>query len=97
LTGFRVYQRDALKGIVRSQGNSRPRSASYLTGLLLANNIEIAEIPVFYRTYRGFTSVRWRIKRGLRHVFSLFGGFEQTVSPPDRGGAAVSRTRDNPA
>jgi 2-phospho-L-lactate transferase/gluconeogenesis factor (CofD/UPF0052 family) len=97
LTGFRVYQRDALKGIVRSQGNSRPRSASYLTGLLLANNIEIAEIPVSYRTYRGFTSVRWRIKRGLRHVFSLFGGFEQTVSPPDGSGAALSRTGDHPA
>jgi hypothetical protein len=72
LTGFRVYQRDALKNILLSKAGWRARSTAYVTQLLLANNIEIAEIPVSYRTYRGFTSVRWRLKRGLRHVFSLF-------------------------
>lgn len=72
LTGFRVYQRDALENILLSKAGSSARSTSYLTQLLLANNIEIAEIPISYRTYRGFTNVRWRIKRGLQHVFSLF-------------------------
>jgi hypothetical protein len=72
LTGFRVYQRDALKAIVHPTNKSKARSASYLTRLLLANHIEIAEIPISYRTHRGFTDVRWRIKRGLRHVISLF-------------------------
>jgi 2-phospho-L-lactate transferase/gluconeogenesis factor (CofD/UPF0052 family) len=72
LTGFRVYQRDALEDMLLSKAGSGRRSASYLTQLLLANSIEIAEIPIFYRTYRGFTNVRWRLKRGLRHVFSLF-------------------------
>lgn len=72
LTGFRVFQRDALNGILLQKAGSKKHSISYLTQLLLANNIEIAEIPVSYRTYRGFTNVRWRIQRGLRHVFSLF-------------------------
>jgi 2-phospho-L-lactate transferase/gluconeogenesis factor (CofD/UPF0052 family) len=72
LTGFRVYQRDALKDILLSKARWSTRSTAYVTQLLLANNIEIAEIPISYRTFRGFTSVRWRIKRGLRHVFSLF-------------------------
>jgi 2-phospho-L-lactate transferase/gluconeogenesis factor (CofD/UPF0052 family) len=72
LTGFRVYQREALEDILLSKAGWSAHSTSYVTQLLLANNIEIAEIPVFYRTFRGFTNVRWRIRRGLRHVFSLF-------------------------
>jgi 2-phospho-L-lactate transferase/gluconeogenesis factor (CofD/UPF0052 family) len=72
LTGFRVFQRDAMESILLSKATSKRRSISYLTQLLLANNIEIAEIPISYRTYRGFTNVRWRIQRGLRHVYGFF-------------------------
>jgi hypothetical protein len=71
LTGFRVYERDALSSIPMANRRDSSASAAQVTKLLLAHNIEIAEIPVSYRTYSGFTSVRWRIKRGLKHVFSL--------------------------
>jgi 2-phospho-L-lactate transferase/gluconeogenesis factor (CofD/UPF0052 family) len=71
LTGFRVYEREALSGIPEAAREKRSASAAHVTKLLLAHNIEIAEIPVSYRTYSGFNSVSWRIKRGLRHILSL--------------------------
>ena len=71
LTGFRVYGRHALRTIPLDQIRRPWASGAALTKLLLAHNIEISEIPVSYRAHRGFTSVNWRIKRGIQHVFSL--------------------------
>jgi 2-phospho-L-lactate transferase/gluconeogenesis factor (CofD/UPF0052 family) len=71
LTGFRVYRRDALGSIPFAQSPRPWASSAALTKLLLAHHIEISEIPVSYRAYRGFTNVNWRLKRGLQHVLSL--------------------------
>ena len=71
LTGFRIYERDALKSIPLADRAHSSASSAEVTKLLLRHNTEIAEIPVSYRTYSGFTSVRWRIKRGVKHVLSM--------------------------
>lgn len=70
LTGFRIYKRSALPpDLARRVAGARCSTASGLTRLLVKNRVEIAEIPVRYRTFRGFTNVRWRLRRGLRNLF----------------------------
>jgi hypothetical protein len=66
-----VYRREALRSVELANGRRPWLSGAGLTKVLLAHHIEISEIPVSYRAYRGFTNVNWRIKRGLQHVLSL--------------------------
>jgi len=40
---------------------------------LIRKGIEVAELPVLYRTFSGFTDPNWRIRRGLRNLAALFG------------------------
>ncbi len=72
LTGFRVYERLAFSAGLR-EGLLRlpPRTTLEVTGRLVNQGIEIAEIPVFYHYYPGFTDERWRLKRGLINALSL--------------------------
>ncbi|HUB09391.1 MAG TPA: 2-phospho-L-lactate transferase CofD family protein [Myxococcales bacterium] len=71
LTGFRIYKRSVL---LDSLGDSlqsfKPSAAGSITRLLIENNVEIAEVPVSYRTFKGFTNAAWRLKRGLKDVTS---------------------------
>jgi hypothetical protein len=33
--------------------------------------VEVAEVPVFYHSYPGFTDERWRLTRGLVNALSV--------------------------
>jgi 2-phospho-L-lactate transferase/gluconeogenesis factor (CofD/UPF0052 family) len=70
LTGFRIYKRDILqKKIKNSISLGRCRTASGLTRKMINSSIEIAEIPVKYKTFKGFTNIKFRLSRGLRNVW----------------------------
>jgi hypothetical protein len=71
-TGFRIYKRsrfdDKFTEDLRKRGYVPP---STVTRLMIKHRIEIAEIPVSYRTFRGFTKPGWRIWRGLRNLLGV--------------------------
>lgn len=74
LTGFRLYQRSRLpKEFVDSLERRRPRSAVEITRRLSRAGVEIAEVPVSYRTFVGFTKPGWRLGRALKNLVGLFG------------------------
>ncbi len=70
LTGFRVYRRKHVKCLSQLKDSGRLTPAS-LSKSLIANYVEIAELPVRYRTFKGFTDSRWRLKRGLLNLVGL--------------------------
>jgi len=39
---------------------------------LIRQGVEVAELPVLYRTFSGFTDPNWRMRRGLRNLTALF-------------------------
>ncbi len=67
LTGFRIYQRRKMNTGFRS-AIRQAHTAAGITRLMIANQIEIAEIPVSYRTFDSFTKPAWRLWRGLRNL-----------------------------
>ena len=74
LTGFRLYQRSRLpQEFVDSLERKRPRSALEITRRLTKAGVEIAEVPVSYRTFVGFTKPRWRLGRALKNLTGLMG------------------------
>lgn len=74
LTGFRIYKRSVLvdSGVKEQFLAKPPASTIEVTKRLLKNNIEIAEIPVQYRTFSGFTQPRWRFRRGVKSLLGFF-------------------------
>jgi hypothetical protein len=69
LTGFRIYRRSRLTSeFLEALSKNRPRTASEVTRLLIRSNVEVAEIPVCYRTFAGFTKASWRVGRALRNL-----------------------------
>jgi len=69
LTGFRIYRRSRLTDkFLEALASNRPRTASEVTRLLIRSNVEVAEIPVCYRTFAGFTKASWRVGRALRNL-----------------------------
>ena len=72
LTGFRLYNRSALVDILPHLGELSGQSSSGVTKLLMREGCEIAEIPVSYRTFKGFTNTRWRIWRSFRNAWRIF-------------------------
>jgi 2-phospho-L-lactate transferase/gluconeogenesis factor (CofD/UPF0052 family) len=69
LTGFRMYRRSKLNERFRAaMHRSRPRTTAGITRLMVANRVEIAEIPVTYRTFKNFTKPAWRLWRGVRNL-----------------------------
>ena len=73
MTGFRVYKRNLIKNRLGSQPVTYQKvTATGLTRFLVRNSVEIAEVPVSYRTFKGFTNVRWRLLRGLRNAVGIF-------------------------
>ena len=72
LTGFRIYKHSKVSEALRqSFSNRAPRSAVDLTKALVRNNIDVAEMPVSYRTFRGFTRVSWRMQHALDTALSI--------------------------
>jgi 2-phospho-L-lactate transferase/gluconeogenesis factor (CofD/UPF0052 family) len=67
LTGLRVFRRRALSGLPSVMGDA-PLS---IVRQLIASGVEVAELPVLYRTFSGFTDPNWRVRRGLSNLASL--------------------------
>jgi 2-phospho-L-lactate transferase/gluconeogenesis factor (CofD/UPF0052 family) len=72
LTGFRLYNRSSLSSVLGKLSKLDDHSASGITKILMQNGCEIAEIPVLYRTFHGFTKVRWRLLRSFRNAWRIF-------------------------
>jgi 2-phospho-L-lactate transferase/gluconeogenesis factor (CofD/UPF0052 family) len=72
LTGFRLYNRSSLTAVLGKLSRLDDHSASGITKMLMQNGCEIAEIPVLYRTFDGFTKVRWRLLRSFRNAWRIF-------------------------
>ena len=68
LTGLRVFRRDALADLPEVTGDA-PLA---IMRQLIRKGIEVAELPVLYRTFSGFTDPNWRVRRGLRNLAALF-------------------------
>ncbi len=72
LTGFRVYNRRIINEVENiSDQNIKIKTPLTLTKILYRNNIDIAELPVHYRTFKGFTNVKWRLIRGYKMFIDL--------------------------
>jgi|APCry1669190119_1035276.scaffolds.fasta_scaffold00542_3 2-phospho-L-lactate transferase/gluconeogenesis factor (CofD/UPF0052 family) len=72
-TGFRLYDREKMHLFIsHPRFHHRRRTSVQLVQDLLSVGLEIAEIPVFYKTFIGFTDIKWRIKRGIHNVFRLW-------------------------
>ena len=67
LTGLRVFRREALMGL-REIPDAAPLA---IVRQLIRQGVEVAELPVLYRTFSGFTDPNWRVRRGLRNLMAL--------------------------
>tara|TARA_B100002003_G_scaffold251353_1_gene294450 strand:+ start:885 stop:2840 length:1956 start_codon:yes stop_codon:yes gene_type:complete len=73
LSGFRVYSGRILrKNLNVLNPKIKLRTSVGLTHYIVRDKIEIAEIPVRYRTFKGFTNVKWRFFRGIRNLIGVF-------------------------
>lgn len=70
LTGFRIYRRRCVRCLGELKSADRLTPAS-ITKRLVSQRVEIAELPVCYRTFAGFTDPWWRLKRGFLNLFGL--------------------------
>jgi hypothetical protein len=68
LTGLRVFRREALAELGEISGTA-PLA---IVRQLIRQGVEVAELPVLYRTFSGFTDPNWRVRRGLRNLMALF-------------------------
>ncbi|HEY4076048.1 MAG TPA: 2-phospho-L-lactate transferase CofD family protein [Rhizomicrobium sp.] len=70
LTGLRVFRRQSLLRL--PPGSIREGDTPLaIVRQLIRHGIEVAELPVLYRTFSGFTDPHWRMRRGLRNLLSL--------------------------
>jgi hypothetical protein len=67
LTGLRVFRREALTDLPDLPGEA-PLA---ILRQLIRRGVEVAELPVLYRTFSGFTDPNWRVRRGLRNLAAL--------------------------
>jgi 2-phospho-L-lactate transferase/gluconeogenesis factor (CofD/UPF0052 family) len=72
LTGFRLYNRSALAGVLDKLSHLDDHSSSGTTRILMQGKCEIAEIPISYRTFKGFTQTKWRLLRSFRNAWRIF-------------------------
>jgi 2-phospho-L-lactate transferase/gluconeogenesis factor (CofD/UPF0052 family) len=72
LTGFRLYNRSAMTGVLEKLARLDDHSASGITKILMQGKCEIAEIPISYRTFKGFTNTKWRLWRSFRNAWRIF-------------------------
>ncbi len=69
LTGLRVFRRQRLAHL---PDDATAKDAPLATvRQLIRHGVEVAELPVSYRTFSGFTDPHWRVRRGLRNLFGL--------------------------
>ena len=69
LTGFRIYKRSRLpRSLAKRLSTRRLATATTITTAIVRGAVDIAEIPVTYRTFLGFTQPSWRFKRGILNL-----------------------------
>ncbi|HEY0267299.1 MAG TPA: 2-phospho-L-lactate transferase CofD family protein [Rhizomicrobium sp.] len=69
LTGLRVFRR---RNLTHLPDDVTARDAPLaIVRQLIRHGVEVAELPVMYRTFSGFTDPHWRVRRGLRNLFGL--------------------------
>jgi hypothetical protein len=67
LTGLRVFRRSAVADLPVLKGHA-PLA---IVAQLIREGVELAELPVLYRTFSGFTDPDWRVRRGLANLVGL--------------------------
>lgn len=72
LTGFRIFRRSKIAHLAKKIKPTTAKTPITIAKYLIDNNVEIAELPVNYRTFSGFTDPYWRIRRGLKNLLSIF-------------------------
>ena len=72
LTGFRLYNRSSLAAVIPRLSRLDDHSATGITKILMQGGCEIAEIPISYRTFQGFTNTKWRLLRSFRNAWRIF-------------------------
>jgi hypothetical protein len=75
LTGLRIFNRQQLQSashLLTRDGS--PTTPVGITRSLIRSGVEVAELPVTYRTFAGFTDANWRVRRGTSNLFGLLGG-----------------------
>ncbi len=73
LTGFRLYRKSRISpSLAKVLTDRLPNTPVEVTKELVHHEVEIAEMPVRYRTYTGFTRPKWRFNRGLKNLFGVF-------------------------
>ncbi len=72
LTGFRLYNRGAMTSVLEKLSRLDDHSATGITRILMQGGCEIAEIPISYRTFKGFTNTKWRLLRSFRNAWRIF-------------------------
>ncbi len=71
MTGFRVYRRAKLETLENLLAPGPRVTPLTITKLLVKNRVEIAELPVQYRTFVGFTDPKWRLHRGFANLMGI--------------------------
>jgi 2-phospho-L-lactate transferase/gluconeogenesis factor (CofD/UPF0052 family) len=72
ISGFRIYRRSKLQPLETLLLPSLRMTPTTITRVLLENRIEIAELPVAYRTFAGFTDPKGRLRRGMSNLLGIF-------------------------
>lgn len=73
LSGFFVFCKNRLPKEFYQKVKLSPRiNLIQILKKLILTNCEIAEIPIYYRTFSGFTNKQWRFQRGLISIFMFF-------------------------
>ncbi len=73
LTGFRVYKKAAFSDSKKLLRKKKISQFSIMA-FLLKNGANVAELPIFYRTYSGFTDKSWRLKTAIKSTLSILFG-----------------------
>jgi 2-phospho-L-lactate transferase/gluconeogenesis factor (CofD/UPF0052 family) len=72
LTGFRLFKRSKIAHLEKIIVEQNITTSINLATYLIKNQVEIAELPVNYRTFAGFVDPHWRLRRGVKNLFSIF-------------------------
>jgi hypothetical protein len=71
ISGFRIYRRSRLQPLDALLRPNLRMTPATITKMLVQNRIEIAELPVHYRTFAGFTDPKWRLRRGMSNLLGI--------------------------
>ena len=71
ISGFRIYRRAKLQPLDSLLRPNLRMTPTTITKMLVQNRIEIAELPVHYRTFAGFTDPKWRLRRGMSNLLGI--------------------------